>query len=564
MEKIRSLLQNIQSSPANHLPIVAAFCKRAGLVDAINRVVPSNMEVDIGTIVQAMVLDILSSRSPLYRLADFFRCLDTELLMGRPQMWGALNDTTVGRAMDQIFSVGAEKMFNSVAFQTAVRFPLDMHVGHFDTTSVSVWGAYDVCRAGGKKLNITYGHSKDHRPDLKQFLIKMLCVGRNIPIIGGCENGNASDKNLNSALLSRISEHMRRYGIFPGDFLYVADAAMVTEENLRLLGDNPFVTRLPFSYSEASRVVKEAVAQGRWEETGTLNETPGTPKRPVAHYSITEKIVTLYEREYRAVVVHSTAHDKRRLKRIDREIQKSVKALHKLIVEESKRKYFCRPDAEAAACRLQQSDTDLHQITTCLNEKLLYARGRPSKNAPRKVSAVHYFLAAQIEEKAEQIQCRREEAGCFVLLTNVPRQGDKSRSGAELLRLYKDQYGIERNYSFLKDPLIVNDLFLKKPERVEVLGAILLIALLIWNLIEHVLRQHVDKGNVDLPGWDNKPTRRPTAFMMSTKFLGLQVIKVHSSYHLLKPLTNEQKLYLEALDISEQDLLFPLREIGCN
>ena len=97
MEKIRSLLQNIQSCPANHLPIVAAFCKRAGLVDTINRVVPSKMEVDIGTIVQAMVLDILSSRSPLYRLADFFKCQDTELLMGRPQLWGALNDTTVIR-----------------------------------------------------------------------------------------------------------------------------------------------------------------------------------------------------------------------------------------------------------------------------------------------------------------------------------------------------------------------------------------------------------------------------------------------------------------------------------
>ena len=69
----------------------------------------------------------------------------------------------------------------------------------------------------------------------------------------------------------------------------------------------------------------------------------------------------------------------------------------------------------------------------------------------------------------------------------------------------------------------------------EVLGAILLIALLIWNLIEHVLRQHVDKENVDLPGWDNKPTRRPTAFMMSTKFLGVQVIKVGPNYYLLNP-----------------------------
>jgi transposase len=48
-----------------------------------------------------------------------------------------------------------------------------------------------------------------------------------------------------------------------------------------------------------------------------------------------------------------------------------------------------------------------------------------------------------------------------------------------LLRTYKAQDGIERNFSFLKDPLIVNDLFLKKPERIEALGMILLLSLLI-------------------------------------------------------------------------------------
>ena len=38
------------------------------------------------------------------------------------------------------------------------------------------------------------------------------------------------------------------------------------------------------------------------------------------------------------------------------------------------------------------------------------------------------------------------------------------------LRAYKEQHGIEQNFGFLKDPLIVNSLFLKKPERIEALG----------------------------------------------------------------------------------------------
>ena len=67
----------------DHLSIVAAFCRRIGLMETVNRVVPTQMEVDVGTIVQAMVLDTLSGRSPLYRLADFFKHQDTELLLGR-------------------------------------------------------------------------------------------------------------------------------------------------------------------------------------------------------------------------------------------------------------------------------------------------------------------------------------------------------------------------------------------------------------------------------------------------------------------------------------------------
>lgn len=40
---------------------------------------------------------------------------------------------------------------------------------------------------------------------------------------------------------------------------------------------------------------------------------------------------------------------------------------------------------------------------------------------------------------------------------------------------FKGQYGIERDYSFLKDPLIVNDIFMKKPQRIEALVVVLLI-----------------------------------------------------------------------------------------
>lgn len=373
MTKIEASLDQMQISRADHLPVIAAFCRRIGIIEMINRIVPTEMEVSVGIIIQGMILDTLSGRSPLYRLADFFEHQNTELLLGQKVEPTSFNDTTVARAMDALFDVGAEKVFNAVAFKASCEFSSDKQHVHFDTTSVNVWGNYDQCSTDSDSINITFGYSKDHRPDLKQFLIKLLCVGRNIPILGSCEDGNKSGKTINNNLLSGISKHMAKHGLKPGAFVYVADSAMVTEDNLAKIGDNLFVTRLPFSYSETGRVVSEAVKKNNWENVGILNKTPTTAKRPPALYSIAEKTVELYQKEYRVIVVHSSAHDKRRTKRIDREIQTSEKTLSKRIVQESKQQFYCRADAEAAASRLREAETELHRINIYVEEKVHYA-----------------------------------------------------------------------------------------------------------------------------------------------------------------------------------------------
>jgi len=53
-----------------------------------------------------------------------------------------------------------------------------------------------------------------------------------------------------------------------------------------------------------------------------------------------------------------------------------------------------------------------------------------------------------------------------VLLTNVPIAGDLAHSARDILTVYKDQHGTEQHDGFLKAPVIVKSLFLKKPERI--------------------------------------------------------------------------------------------------
>jgi hypothetical protein len=100
-----------------------------------------------------------------------------------------------------------------------------------------------------------------------------------------------------------------------------------------------------------------------------------------------------------------------------------------------------------------------------------------------------------------------------------------------------------------KDPVFVNSLFLKKPERIEALGLVLLLALLIWRLMERAMRRHVDSTSTPLPGWDKKATERPTSFMMVTKFAGVIVLKLGTQRQLARPLSGVQRQYLTALDV---------------
>ena len=558
-EKV-SVLQAAQIRRVDHLPIVSAYCDKIDLINTINNLVPTEMDMEPGVVVQGMVLDTLSGRSPLYRLTEFFKQQDIELLLnGRDIPVQAFNDTTVGRALDAVYNAGSMKIFSTVANKAVKLFSCQMKYLHFDTTSVNVWGDYTLYndKKKSKMLTITHGHSKDKRPDLKQFLIKTLCVERNVPIIGGCEDGNASDKTVNNKILTSISKNMAKHGLSPGAYIYIADSAMVTKDNLTSMGDNLFITRLPFNYNECDRVVRQAAKKDIWEEVGVIAYTKPTKNRPVASYKVAEGDVTLYDKKYRAIVVHSSSHDKRRQKRIDRELKKEQEALQKILKKETQICYYCRKDAEIAIERLKKTASQYYQIETKIVEKKKYGRGRPSPNKPRKISGYSYEIIAEIKEMPMAVEKIRKEAGCFVLLTNIGQKGEMAHTGEEVLRAYKDQHGVERNFSFLKDPLIVNDLFLKKPYRIEALGMVLLISLLLWSLIERSMRQYVEQTGDTLTGWDNKQTDKPTSFMMSTKFYGVLVTKIDNHRIISGDLSPLQKKYLVALNLTPTIFINP-------
>jgi transposase len=524
-----------------HLPIVREYASRMRFVEIVDEVLACDMRVSPGRILLALVMNVLSGRSPLYRVEEFFRTRDVALLLGSEITAEMLNDDAIGRVLDRIYEYGTWKIFSEVCVEAFRSFGVDASVVHHDTTSVSVWGEY--APAPQDPIRITNGFSKDKRPDLKQFMISLLCVEGNLPCHGGILDGNAVDKKTNGKILHELPRIMARHG--ETEFVYVADAALATKENLSLMGDHiRFITRLPANFSACGRLISKAVASGSWQEVGRLSHRKVLGKEVCAGYRMQESPVDLYGRTYRAIVVHSDVHDRRRQKRINKAVEKDAREVLERVSALSRKEFFCLPDAQAAAKALKAGN--LHEVSCSFESRPVYGRGRPSKSGMRQVKELRHRVVVEVRQDKEAIEKLREEAGCFVLLANVPAE---EKSGIDVLKMYKEQDGIERNFGFLKDPLVANDVFLKKPRRIESMGLVLVLSLLLWRLMERTMRRKAADEHLTLQGWNNTETLRPTSFMMTSKFSPVFVGVRGNKRFLFAPLTTVQLAYLLALDV---------------
>jgi len=221
---------------------------------------------------------------------------------------------------------------------------------------------------------------------------------------------------------------MARHGVKEHEFIYVADSALVTQENLTAMNDDfVFISRLPENFKACKELIRKA-ASGLWEDVGHLSHRIVKGKEIRARYRLQEESIELYGKRYRAVVVHSDAHDQRRQKRLDKAVKKDLATLSAQAAKLQRQEFFCRADAEAAATAFPEGA--LHRVTRVIEERPIYGRGRPRQNEPPAPKCIRYRVSITVAENQEAIAQLREEAGCFVLLTTMSAE---KHCGKEIL-----------------------------------------------------------------------------------------------------------------------------------
>jgi transposase len=214
-----------------------------GMVEMINQRlgIDSREKVSTGVIVKAMILNGLGFVSaPLYLFGQFFQGKATEQLLGAGIKPEQLNDDRLGNVLDELYTAGLSELFLEISLAAAYKFGVKRETAHLDSTSFHVDGAYAAPEPG--VIEITYGYSRDHRPDLKQFMMNLICLGDgDIPVWMEIASGNQSDKTRFAGLFQDFSKQ------WTFDGLCVADGALYSADNITAMTGLKWLTRVPLS-----------------------------------------------------------------------------------------------------------------------------------------------------------------------------------------------------------------------------------------------------------------------------------------------------------------------------
>ena len=511
----------------DHLGLVAGIIDELGLVELTDKLVEGkpHRHISTGQVVKAMILNCFGFISaPLYLFSEFFESKPIEHLLGEGVKASHLNDDRLGRALDELYAYGTSHFFLQVAIAAAAKFEVDISQGHLDSTSIAVHGEYKKPTPEAQEelvitseqeaepvaIEVVRGYSRDHRPELKQFMVNLVCSrDGGVPLGLKVGNGNDSDAQQFGKLMKEFKER------WTTNQMLVVDAAFYSEPNLQEVKSLKWLSRVPQTLKEAKHLIsteEKKLTEGEcdledyrlWE---IEKEYGGIPQRWILIESQNRKAdASLWEPE---------------LEKLERHLNKQLKALSKQI-------FACKPDALEALLRFEQT-LETHALESYCVETIRTRRipGRPPKEkAPQEVEG--YRLQAKLVRKEKTEEHYQQKRSRFILATN---ELDLSEWPAQKLLLeYKNQQKVERGFRFLKDPLFfTSSVFVKKTTRVEALALLMALTLLVYTLAERKLRQSLRDNQQTVLSQLKKKTASPTFRWIIQKFQGIHLVTLDHS-----------------------------------
>jgi transposase len=520
--------QTLKSWSVGALPIVNKILQRLGLEEFLRDGLPAEdrrVKVPTASALLVLLRNLLLSREPLYGIGEWAAGHAPDLLGLTPEQMAALNDDRVGRSLDRLFDGDTASLALTVVAHAVRQFGVSLDELHNDSTTITFHGDYrsaleERSLRGRLRLAITWGHNKDHRPDLKQLLY-ILTVARDggVPVQFRVASGNVVDDQTHQATWDLLCQLSGRR-----DFLYVADCKLATAENMAYLHHRGgrFVTVLPRTRAEDA-AFRRSLAGGQigWQPLWDKTDDEGLV---VDRFSVGQPASPSAE-GYRLLWYHSTR--KAELDALARSgrIERALKELAAL--REKLHSPRTRYRTEAKVAEAVEAILGEFQVAEWISTRIIPRveesyrqdrRGRPGKDARyRRQIRTRFDLDWTID--MERLAAESLGDGVFPLITNVLELSER-----EILWAYKRQPVIEKRFSQLKTDFAVAPVYLKEASRIQALLCVYFFALLVEALLERELRQALEQTGIEsLPMYpEGRPCRHPTTRRLVDLFEGIQ------------------------------------------
>jgi len=499
------------------LPILDRILQRLRLEEFLGeRLPPEDPRTKIPTATGLLILikNLLLCREPLYGVGAWAARFVPPWLGLSADELVHLNDDRVGRCLDRLFDADIASLTLSVVTHAVREFTVELDELHNDSTTVTFHGAYDeaaeeTTRRGKPTPAITWGHNKDHRPDLKQLLF-ILTVARDgaMPVQFRVQSGNVTDDGTHRATWDLLRQLTGRR-----DFLYVADCKLATAENMAYLHQHGgrFLSVLPRTRGEDA-TFRESLSRGQVTKRPIYDKTDEEGVL-VDRYSLCEP-ATLSAEGYRLIWFHSTSkagHDEQWRQR---QVARTTARLSdlRLKLASPRTRYRQRVKVEEAVSEILQESGTASWFTITIEEREAETfhqegRGRPTERT-RYVREVRTRFEVSYRVEYERLATETGCDGFFPLITN-----ELSATERELLLAYKGQPALERRFAQLKTDFEVAPVFLKEVSRIAALLCVYFFVLLVEALLEREVRRAMaGSGLESLPLYpEGRACRRPTA-----------------------------------------------------
>jgi transposase len=525
------------------IPIIDSVFEKIGIYRFLSEALGNRRYTEA---VIVLLKNVIIERNSLYSIKDWEKQYDPALLFG-----GNFGDDVLARALDRLFETDRASLLTGVVLSAIKAYRIDVGEIHQDTTSVSVHGQYE--NQSTRATQLKRGHSKDHRPDLKQ-LVYELSVTRDgtIPIHFKTHDGNKTDDTLHWENWQSLRGLLGR-----SDFLYVADSKLCVSKTLLAIDKNQgkFITIMPKTRSEIDEFsAKIEASMVRWEKV--MAKQCSRKSKRINLYEVATGLHQTRE-GFKTYWYRSSEKNRRDWNSREEKISLALSQLHALAErtkEKPKKEAKLRKQAAKIIAHFNVKSWIKYEVALERVEKFTQLkRGRPAADTVYQ-KTIHFVPSLSCSRDENAIATSEMMDGVFPLVTNT------ELDARSVLNSYKHQPKLEKRHSLLKSGLHVAPIFLKKNDRIEALMIVYFLAQLVCSLVDRQLKIGMNMRNLRqiqiLP--EDRPSTNPTAeqvlrvFRPCTRHVLLQKNNPVPIQTFIDPLSKIQKQILELLAVPTQ------------